>query len=130
LIRFTVRSAREGAFVRRALAERVQPNEHWRQHNATDRRVELHCGSNNVRRLKDTVRASGLRADTAYTLVDFAMGQSIFTVRQVERHLDVSYARANKLVQQLMAAGVLAQYDDSSYSRRFTAPALLRALTA
>jgi Fic family protein len=79
--------------------------------------------------LKDLVKASGLRADTAYSLVDFALGQSIFTVRQVERRLEISYARANQLVQQLIEAGVLTQYDDTSYSRRFTAPAVLRALT-
>jgi Fic family protein len=79
--------------------------------------------------LKERVRSSGLRADTAFSLVDYAVGQSIFTVRQVERRLGVSYPRANKLVQQLVAAGVLSQYDDTSYDRRFTAPDVLRVLT-
>jgi hypothetical protein len=74
------------------------------------------------------VRDAGLRADTAYSLVEFAVGQSIFTVRQVERKLGVSYPRANKLVQQLIDANVLRQYDDSTYARRFAAPDVLAIL--
>jgi Fic family protein len=78
--------------------------------------------------LKERVRDAGLRADTAYSLVEFAVGQSIFTVRQVERKLGVSYPRANKLVQQLIDANVLRQYDDSTYARRFAAPDVLAIL--
>jgi Fic family protein len=79
--------------------------------------------------LKERVRRAGLRAETAQSLVDFAVSQTIFTVRQVERRLGVSYPRANKLVGQLVDAGVLRQYDDSTYDRRFTAPDLLAAVT-
>ncbi len=79
--------------------------------------------------LKERVRSAGLRADTAMTLVDFAVGRSVFTVRQVERSLSVGYGRANKLVGQLVDAGVLFQYGDSSYDRRFTAPDVLGVLT-
>ena len=39
--------------------------------------------------------------------------------------LGVGYVRANGLVGQLVSAGVLAQYDDSSYNRRFAAPDVL-----
>jgi len=94
---------------------------------STERRLELLLSVQ--RDLKERLRRAGLRADTAYSLVDFALGQSIFTVRQVERKLGISYGRANKLVQQLVDAGVLYQYDDTAYSRRFAAADVLTALT-
>lgn len=78
--------------------------------------------------LKDKVRAAGLRAEKAMTLVDFALQQPVFTVRQAQRHLQVTYARANGLVGQLVAAGVLLQYDDAVYDREFTAPDVLAVL--
>ncbi|MGI8532482.1 MAG: hypothetical protein ACR2KN_05705, partial [Geodermatophilaceae bacterium] len=80
------------------------------------------------RDLKDRLRAAGLRADTAFRLVDFAFEQPIFTVRRVERHLGVTYVRANGLVGQLVSMGVLAQYDAAVYDRRFTAPDVLAIL--
>lgn len=61
-------------------------------------------------------------------LVDYALEQPIFTVRQVERHLKVTYARANGLVSQLISAGVLRQYNDAVYDREFTAPDVLAVL--
>lgn len=78
--------------------------------------------------MKDKVRTAGLRADTAMSLVDFALQQPIFTVRQVQVHLGVTYARANALVGQLVDAGVLQQYDQAVYDRRFTAPDVLAVL--
>ena len=78
--------------------------------------------------LKRRVRAAGLRADNAMLVVDFAMGQAIFTVRQVQRHLGVTYARANGLVGQLVVAGVLRQYGEAVYDREFTAPDVLAVL--
>lgn len=78
--------------------------------------------------LKARIRAAGMRAETAMSLVDFALARPIFTVRQVERHLGVGYVRANKLVAQLIDARVLAQYDDASYNRRFAAPDVLAVL--
>ena len=78
--------------------------------------------------LKTKVRAAGLRADKAMRLVDYALEQPIFTVRQVERHLDVTYARANGLVGQLVEAGVLRQYNEAVYDREFTAPDVLAVL--
>ena len=78
--------------------------------------------------LKDKVRTAGLRAETAMSLVDFALQQPIFTVRQVRVHLGVTYARANALVGQLVGAGVLQQYDQAVYDRRFTAPDVLAVL--
>ena len=75
--------------------------------------------------LKSRVKAAGMRAETAMSLVDFSLARPIFTVRQVERRLGVGYVRANNLVAQLVEAKVLAQYDDSSYNRRFAAPDVL-----
>ena len=78
--------------------------------------------------LKSKVRAAGLRAEKAMALVDFTLEQPIFSVRQVERHLDVTYARANGLVRQLVKAGVLHQYNEAAYDREFTAPDVLAIL--
>lgn len=78
--------------------------------------------------LKRRVRAAGLRADSAMVLIDFAMGQAIFTVRQAQRHLGLTYARANGLVGQLVSAGILRQYGEAVYDREFTAPDVLAVL--
>jgi len=78
--------------------------------------------------MKDKVRRAGLRAETAMSLVDFALQQPIFTVRRAQAHLGVTYARANALVGQLVGAGVLKQYDQAVYDRRFTAPDVLAVL--
>lgn len=78
--------------------------------------------------LKNKVRAAGLRAEKAMLLVDYTLEQPIFTVRQVQRHLSITYARANGLVSQLVNAGVLRQYNDAVYDREFTAPDVLAVL--
>lgn len=78
-------------------------------------------------RLKDAVRSSSLRADSAHTLVDYAVAHPSFTVRQVERDLGLSYGRANGLVAQLVDLGVLAATGEN-YRRRFFAPDVLDVL--
>ncbi|MGA5545810.1 Fic family protein [Mycobacterium sp. NPDC051198] len=80
--------------------------------------------------LKEVIRASALRADSAHALVDFAVAHSSFTVRNVEAALAVSYGRANKLIGQLMDLGVLDVVDADAYKRRFFAPRVLDVLTA
>ncbi len=77
--------------------------------------------------LKDTVRASTLRADSAHALVDYAVAHPSFTVRQVQRDLGLSYGRANGLAAQLVDLGVLAETGET-YRRRFFAPAVLDVL--
>jgi Fic family protein len=74
--------------------------------------------------MKERIRHSTLRADTAHALVDFAISHSTFTVRAVERNLGISYGRANGLVGQLVQLGVLAplRAPTGSSSRRFYAP--------
>lgn len=79
--------------------------------------------------LRETVRSSSLRADTAHALVDYAVGHPSFSVRAVQRDLELSYARANSLVKQLVALGVLAPLgSEENYRRRFYAPGVLRVL--
>jgi Fic family protein len=80
--------------------------------------------------LKDVVRTSTLRADSAHALVDFAVANPAFTVRNAEAILGVSYGRANKLVSQLMDLGVLDVVDANAYKRRFFAPRVIGVLTA
>lgn len=79
--------------------------------------------------LKEIVRASNLRADSAHALVDLAVANPTFTVRRVEAELGVSYGRANKLVGQLVDLGVLDVVDPHAYKRRFFAPRVLQVLT-
>ena len=70
------------------------------------------------------IDSSKLRSANALKLVDLAMATSSFTVRQAEADLDVTYARANKLVAQLVELDVLAAVDQgAAYDRRFHAPA-------
>ena len=77
--------------------------------------------------LKERIRASSLRADKAHTLVDYAVAHPSFTVRQVQRDLELSYGRANGLVGQLVDLGVLSSTGET-YRRRFFAPAVLDVL--
>lgn len=79
--------------------------------------------------LKDVVRSSSLRADSAHALVDLAIANPSFTVRQVEADLGISYGRANKLVGQLTALGILDVVDEHAYKRRFFAPRVIQVLT-
>lgn len=75
--------------------------------------------------LHEAVRASHLRAESAHAVVDFAVGNPSFTVRAVQRELDLSYGRANRLVGDLTDIGVLAPLRAGrTYNRRFIAPAV------
>ena len=78
--------------------------------------------------LKDIVRTSKLRADTAHALVDFTVSQVAFTVREVERGLHISYGRANQLVDSLVTLGILQPLSVETYNRRFYAPRVLSVL--
>ena len=78
--------------------------------------------------LKNKIRASGLRGDNAMLLVDFALSQPIFTVRQVERRLGITYNGAHRLVGQLADIGILRQFNEGRRNREFVAPDLLAIL--
>ena len=80
--------------------------------------------------LKDAVRDSRLRADSAHALLDIAVANPTFTVRQAEQKLGLSYGRVNKLVSQLVELGILAVVDADAYKRRFFAPRVLEVLTS
>lgn len=80
--------------------------------------------------LKEHVRASSLRADSAQALIDFAVANPSFTVRRVESALGLSYGRSNKLVGQLVELGILRMLDADAHQRRFYAPLVMRVLTA
>ena len=79
--------------------------------------------------LKDIIRGSSLRADSAHALVDLAVANPSFSVRKVEADLNISYGRANKLVGQLVELGILDVVDENAYKRRFFAPHVLDVLT-
>lgn len=78
--------------------------------------------------LRERVRESNLRADSAHALVDLAVANPSFTVRRVEAELGLSYGRANRLVGQLVDLGILRAVDPEAYSRRFYAPRVLEVL--
>jgi len=79
--------------------------------------------------LKERVRASSLRADSAHAAVDFAVGHPSFTVRNLQDALGLTYGRTNKLVEQLIAIDVLEPHDQfGTYGRRFSAPQVLEVL--
>lgn len=78
--------------------------------------------------LKDLVRSSNLRADSALALVDYLVAQPSFTVDMVRSTLDVSYGRARTLVKQLVDLGILAVIDPNAYQRRYFAPTVLQVL--
>lgn len=80
--------------------------------------------------LKEVVRASSLRADSAHALVDLAVANPTFTVRKVQADLGLSYGRANRLVGQLVDLDILDVIDPDAYKRRFFAPRVLRVLTS
>ncbi len=79
--------------------------------------------------LKDQIRASSIRADSAHALVDFAVANPSFTAKRATDALNLSYQRVNKLIGQLIEIGVLEQMPEQSYGRRFFAPRVMAALT-
>lgn len=78
--------------------------------------------------LKETVRRSQLRTANARLLIDFAVAQPTFTVRQVAAALGMQRPGAKKLIDNLVELGVLEEYGQRSYDRRFHSPQVLRAL--
>ena len=79
--------------------------------------------------LKERVRASSMRADSAHYAVDFAVGHPSFTVGGLRDGLGLSYGRTNKLVDQLISIDILRpQSPFGTYNRRFYAPDVLELL--
>lgn len=99
------------------------------RHSALETRAQMIALVDVQAELKERVRASPLRADSAHALVDLAVANPSFTARRVERELGLSYARANKLISQLVDLGLLRAVDPNAYNRRFFAPKVLAVLT-
>lgn len=82
-------------------------------------------------RLIERVGRSSLRSATAHKVVDLAISRTSFTVNQALTDLGVGYARANRLIGQLVDLEILAPVRaDAAYARRFHAPAVTAVLLA
>ncbi len=79
--------------------------------------------------LREELRRSSLRAESAHKLVSFAVATPSFTVRRVQDALGVGYVRANTLVGQLVELGILAAVPPGMYNRRFYAPRVMDVLS-
>ncbi len=79
--------------------------------------------------IKEQIRASRLRADSAHVIVDFAVANPSFTITRAQQALGLSYQRVNRLVHQLEELGILQQFHHPGQGRRFYSPRVLRALT-
>jgi Fic family protein len=75
--------------------------------------------------LKDRLQRSRTRSAGARLLVDFAVGRPTFTVREAAEAIGLQYQGTNKLVDALVELGILAEYGERSYNRRFHAPVVL-----
>ena len=75
--------------------------------------------------MKERLQSTPIRTGNARLLVDFAVGQSTFTVAQAARALGIGTAGAKKLIDSLVSHGILAPYDDRVSGRRFHAPRVL-----
>lgn len=100
------------------------------EQSAVDTRVRMLQLVQIRQEFHDVVRASALRAATAFALVDYAVAHPSFTVRGVQRDLNISYGRANGLVDQLVDLEILRALPVRSNVRRFTAPRILEVLTS
>lgn len=78
--------------------------------------------------LKDQLQTTPIRTGNARLLVDFAVGKPTFTVAQAARALGIGTPGAKKLIDSLVAHGILAPYDERVYGRRFHAPRVLDVL--
>lgn len=81
-------------------------------------------------RLNQQLEESALRAQSAHSLVEFAVANPSFTVRRAAAGIGLSYGRANALIGQLVELGMLRTVGGREvYQRRFFAPSVLHVLT-
>lgn len=78
--------------------------------------------------LAEVVRRSSLRSPNARILVDYAVARPTFTVTEAAEHLGMKYQGAHRLIDSLQGLGVLAEYDDRVYNRRYQAPRVIEVL--
>ncbi|WP_435298666.1 Fic family protein [Timonella sp. A28] len=77
--------------------------------------------------LKEVLRTHKVRADSAYQLVDFAIGNPSFTIRKAQNSLSLSYQGVRRIINILVDLGLLARVQLSG-SDRFFAPRVLSVL--
>lgn len=80
--------------------------------------------------LKERLQSTPIRTGNARLLIDLAVGQPTFTVAQASRAIGIGNPGAKKLIDSLVAHGILAPYDERVYGRRFHAPRVLEVLLA
>lgn len=78
--------------------------------------------------LKEQLQRSTMRTGNARILVDFAVSRPTFTISQAADALGIKYPGAKRITDALVDQGILAEFGQRSYSRRFYAPAVHRAL--
>ncbi|MDO5498948.1 MAG: Fic family protein [Propionibacteriaceae bacterium] len=72
--------------------------------------------------LKDRLRATPIRTANARVLIDFAVGQPIFTVAQAAKAMAMGAAGAKKLIDSMVRHEILQPFGARVYQRRFHAP--------
>ncbi len=72
--------------------------------------------------LKEQIRASSIRADSAHSLVDLSIAQTVFNVKTAAESLNLTTQRVRRLIDELCELGVLEPLDASTRNRRFYAP--------
>lgn len=80
------------------------------------------------RELKEALQASTVRAASARVLVDFAVRRPTFTVAQAADALGLKYPGTKRLIDSLCELGILAEFGQRSYNRRFHAPRVVSVL--
>lgn len=79
--------------------------------------------------LKEAIRNSAIRADSAFSLVDIATAHPTFTVKQASADLGLSDAGTRRVIDQLVDLRILAVLDPkASYRRRYFSPQILDVL--
>lgn len=75
--------------------------------------------------LKERLQQSRLRSMKAPALIDFAVGNPTFTIRQAADGIGMAYQGAKKLIDALIDLDVLAPFGERAYNKRFHVPAVL-----
>lgn len=79
--------------------------------------------------LKDEIRASNLRGESAHAVIDLATGQPTFTIQMVAETVGLSKNGARNVLEKLMDLKIIALLDpENTYRRRYYAPQILRVL--
>ena len=79
--------------------------------------------------LKDEIRASHLRGESAHAVIDLATGQPTFTIQMVAEAVGLSKNGARNVLERLIELKIIAVLDpENTYRRRYFAPRILQVL--